>query len=390
MEDIVVSAPGKVILHGEHAVVYGKVALASALNLRTFLRIRKKNDGKISLNLPNIDINTSWEIKNLKNRLQLPLCDPLKPNCVENEVLDQLKVIAGISPDSSQTTELALIAFLYLMGSITVTSGDLPSIEVTVSSNLPISAGLGSSAGYSVCLAASLLHLNGFIASQGSGDTTGWSKDDMALINSWAFQGEKIIHGNPSGIDNSVSSYGGAIRFQSGKIMPIEKMPKLRILLINTKIPRSTKKLVAVARDLYNTLPNIMQPILDSIEAVTEKCQTVLAQLVNDGTDENYKTLEKLIDINQHLLEAMGVSHPALNSIVMVTCKYGLHSKLTGAGGGGCAFTLLRPDTTEDKITNIKKELNILGYDCWETSVGANGVNRHLDLNSSLFPSNLL
>uniref|UniRef100_A0A670ZYD0 Mevalonate kinase n=1 Tax=Pseudonaja textilis TaxID=8673 RepID=A0A670ZYD0_PSETE len=58
---LVLSAPGKVILHGEHAVVHGKVALATALNLRTFLRMTPRQDGRVSLQLPNLGSRRSWE-----------------------------------------------------------------------------------------------------------------------------------------------------------------------------------------------------------------------------------------------------------------------------------------------------------------------------------------
>ena len=77
-------------------------------------------------------------------------------------------------------------------------------------SNLPASAGLGSSAAYSVCLVTGLLALCGRVERHAGGDTAEgvWSKDELSFINSWAFIGEKIIHGNPSGIDNSISTFG--------------------------------------------------------------------------------------------------------------------------------------------------------------------------------------
>uniref|UniRef100_A0A671FSK3 Mevalonate kinase n=1 Tax=Rhinolophus ferrumequinum TaxID=59479 RepID=A0A671FSK3_RHIFE len=65
-EALMVSAPGKVILHGEHAVVHGKVALAVALNLRTFLRLQPHNGGKVGLNLPNIGIKQTWDVASLQ------------------------------------------------------------------------------------------------------------------------------------------------------------------------------------------------------------------------------------------------------------------------------------------------------------------------------------
>jgi mevalonate kinase len=82
-------------------------------------------------------------------------------------------------------------------------------VEIVIASELPTSAGLGSSAAYSTCLAASFLELTSHIKSHSTDETShGWSDHDCQLINHWAFQAEKIIHGNPSGIDNAVSCYG--------------------------------------------------------------------------------------------------------------------------------------------------------------------------------------
>lgn len=80
------------------------------------------------------------------------------------------------------------------------------------------------------------------------------------------------------------------------------------------------------------------------------------------------------MDLNHHLLQAMGVSHETLDRICHVTSKHGLHSKLTGAGGGGCAVTLLRPDTPQTVIESVIKELIQAGFKCFQTTVGGPGV----------------
>lgn len=88
----------------------------------------------------------------------------------------------------------------------------LPGVKIGLASRLPTAAGLGSSAAFSVCLSSALLLWQGYISqptvTNDNQDTAAWKDADLELINQWAFQAEKIIHGNPSGIDNSISTYG--------------------------------------------------------------------------------------------------------------------------------------------------------------------------------------
>jgi len=81
-------------------------------------------------------------------------------------------------------------------------------LDFMVSSNLPTSAGLGSSAAFAVALVSSLLKLSNQISDPGTQSFNPWTGDHLEVINGWAFIAEKIIHGNPSGVDNSVSTYG--------------------------------------------------------------------------------------------------------------------------------------------------------------------------------------
>lgn len=110
----------------------------------------------------------------------------------------------------------------------------------TLRSALPIGAGLGSSAAVSVCLSSALLYLNGHLQLPGQSSTTSSSQytnppashlishDAAHLINSWAFVAETILHGNPSGVDNSVSTLGSALIFQKSRF-PGEK-PSMKSL----------------------------------------------------------------------------------------------------------------------------------------------------------------
>ncbi|KAM9331386.1 mevalonate kinase [Gastrophryne carolinensis] len=377
-KEVFVSAPGKVILHGEHAVVHGKMALAVGLNLRTFLKLQYSRDNTVSINLPNIGTKLSWEICQLQSLVRsLQVDHGQEPVSPTPEQVELLKKFSGFAEGSADTKSLAVLAFLYLY--LSICGQDLRGLNIVVWSQLPTGAGLGSSAAYSVCLAAALLIVSGRISYPAQNDTNRirWTEAELNLVNRWAFQGERVIHGNPSGVDNAVATWGGALQYEAGKITPMQRVPLLQILLTNTKVPRSTKILVAGVKDKLLKYPDIMQPVLSSIHAISQECKQVLEASSEGLSMEHYFILEELVDINQHHLNVIGVGHPSLDRLCQLTASHDLHSKLTGAGGGGCAVTLLRPGVDPGVVEAAKQQLLDCGYECWETSIGAPGVSVH-------------
>jgi len=277
----------------------------------------------------------------------------------------------------------------------------LPSFSVEVNTTIPIGAGLGSSASYCVCLGTALLAATGrislpsVIAATGSvlhssalsateaETNVSLSAQDLELICKWSLEAEKLVHGKPSGIDNSVCTYGGVLTFQDGIIKHLTRIPQLNILVTHTKIPRSTKDLVSGLRERYQQLPAVYNPLFDAIGAIAEESCLYLEKLYQmqaepNQTEKNYQEyhcmLEKLIDLNQQLLVTLGVSHASLDQLCHVTARHGMHSKLTGAGGGGCALTLVTPGTSEASVTEVIRELSSLGFEVWNTCLGDHGV----------------
>ncbi|XP_032085638.1 mevalonate kinase isoform X4 [Thamnophis elegans] len=327
---LVLSAPGKVILHGEHAVVHGKVALATALDLRTFLQMTPRQDGRISLQLPNLGSKLSWgaaELQPLLAAFSAELPEGQPPSV---EQVEKLKEFAGDDNGHKAIQSVAAAAFLYLYLSAASKYGVLPTVDILVWSELPTGAGLGSSAAYSVCLAGALL------------------------------------------------SGCGAVRYPLQEGQEAASVPTLRILLTNTKVPRSTKILVAGVKAKLLKLPTIMEPILASIDAISRECEVILEAMTKDPSQEHYSRLEDLVDINQHLLNGIGVGHAMLDRVCQVTSSHGLHSKLTGAGGGGCAITLIPPaGTAPSAVEDAIRDLTHCGFECWETVIGAPGISAH-------------
>ncbi|RIA99064.1 ribosomal protein S5 domain 2-type protein [Glomus cerebriforme] len=388
-----VSAPGKVILFGEHAVVYGKTAIAGSLDgLRTYMLFEKRNDGFLELNLPKLDLRYPliWPISALPFSKVAP-ASKATDNTFSQELTFNEELLKTLKPivlegnsgnqNSQEINELQQVAasvFLYLYTSLEDKQTSWCGTTVHVTSNLPVGAGLGSSASYSVCLATGLLLVLGHITIPNyderiSDSNISDSSSPMNLINRWAFQAEKIIHGVPSGIDNTVSTYGGAVSFTKGVMENVSGFQSLRFLLTNTKVPRNTRILVANVRILHDKYPHIVVPILEAIEGISASFK----EIINSGDSEKElnQKIEELIDLNHYLINSLGVGHPSIDKVREITAQYSLHSKLTGAGGGGCVLTLLRDDVTNDDIMRIMHALTSVGFECFETKVGGPGIS---------------
>eukprot|EP01104_Vermistella_antarctica_P018809 TRINITY_DN7115_c0_g1_i1.p1 TRINITY_DN7115_c0_g1~~TRINITY_DN7115_c0_g1_i1.p1 ORF type:complete len:437 (+),score=44.72 TRINITY_DN7115_c0_g1_i1:268-1578(+) len=404
---VVTSAPGKLILFGEHAVVHGKKAIATSVGLRTVARFTKteikpedgKTGGCVCLYLPQLDegIRLRWtwdELRRLAldiegNNARLPVRSEESFCAIVQESLE--------SKSSTAITTAALrgvIAFVYLFLRI-VPGTERASYDITVDSQLPTGAGLGSSASYCVALSSGLLCLAGVGGHTYSGDEksegTVPDEDHLVLVNEWALQAERIIHGNPSGIDNAVATFGGAMVFSKGKFDRVHRVPSMRLLITDTKVPRQTRLLVAGVGQKHAEYPTVMEPILAAVEAISERC-LLLFENSSDESSEVYRTMKDLFTLNQHLLNGMGVGHQSLDDVVAASQRLGFGAKLTGAGGGGCAITLL-PSAGDETGTDgdgdddgdgsgsslacrlreeLQNEKN--GFRCFDACVGGPGV----------------
>lgn len=162
------------------------------------------------------------------------------------------------------------------------------------------------------------------------------------------------IHGNPSGIDNTVASGGKAVLYQKAfkgkpsRILPLHSFPELPLLLVNTRQSRSTAVEVAKVQTLLNNHPVLTENILDAIGHITESAYKLLTSADFDPESHaSLKYLGDLVTINHGLLVSLGVSHPKLERIRELIDHTGIGwTKLTGAGGGGCAITIIKPRPT--------------------------------------------
>lgn len=386
-----VSAPGKVIVFGEHAVVHGKHAMAAAISLRSYLLVTtlSKSHRTITLNFRDIGLDHTWDIDSLPweifNRpgkkkfyydlvtsLDQELLDAMKPH-IETVSVDKPEEIRKIHQSSAT-------AFLYLF--LSLSSPQTPAAIYTMRSTIPIGAGLGSSASVCVCLSSALLLQIRVLAGPHPHQPPDESEVQIERINRWAFVGEMCIHGNPSGVDNTVSAGGKAVLFRRGdyskppSVTPIIDFPELPLLLVNSRQPRSTATEVAKVGELKKVHTAVADSMLDCIDQVTKSAHEFIAEGKFDkNCDAAMDHFGTMFRINHGLLVSLGVSHPRLERIRELVDHTGAGwTKLTGAGGGGCAITLLKRNRDPESLKQLEQRLDDEGYERYETTLGGDGV----------------
>ncbi|KAK1318808.1 Mevalonate kinase [Acorus calamus] len=373
-------APGKIILAGEHAVVHGSTAVAASIDLYSHVSLRflGGDEGSIKLSLKDMNLEFSWDLRRLENTLSETDGQFPHPSSLRAYSLEFIQAVASLVdeqsiPEAKIGLSAGVSAFLWLYIQIL---GFKPSV-VTVTSELPLGSGLGSSASFCVSLAAAFLVASGSVTLDSR--SAGWAalgEGELELVNKWAFEGEKIIHGKPSGIDNTVSTFGNVIMFRSGELTRIKSSMPIRMLVTNTKVGRNTKALVAGVFERSRRHPDAMASVFSAVDSISKELSSIIQSPVHDDISitEKEGKIEELMEMNQGLLQCMGVSHSSIETVLRTTLRYKLASKLTGAGGGGCVLTLLPALLSNTVVDKVIAELESCGFQCIIAGIGGQGV----------------
>lgn len=373
-------APGKIILAGEHAVVHGSTAVAASIDLYTYVSLRfptpSDNDDSLRLQLKDMALEFSWPVARIKEAL--PEAGNLLSSKPTSCSIETMKSIAALVeeqniPEANIGLATGVSAFLWLY---TCILGFKPA-TVVITSELPLGSGLGSSAALCVALSAALLAFSDSVSLDMS--QQGWSvfgDSELELLNKWAFEGEKIIHGKPSGLDNTVSTYGNMIKFRSGNLTRLKSNMPLKMLITNTKVGRNTKALVAGVSERTLRHPDAMSLVFNAVDSISNELSTIIQSPTPDDLSitEKESKIEELIEMNQGLLQCMGVSHASIETVLRTTLKYKLASKLTGAGGGGCVLTLLPTLLSGTVVDKVIADLESCGFQCLIAAIGGKGA----------------
>ena len=381
------SAPGKAILIGEHAVVYGTRSIAIAIDLRcevTLATAEDADDAEVTLRLASLRTTCRWKLATLQALARqhivldgsgvAPHDEPATP-CTPalREALRALLPPAVRGDGGEDAVRAAAEAFLFLYVSLCAPRGRPPQRAVADAS-LPIGAGLGSSAAYSVALVAAMHGWRAHCAREERAPSAPLDARERAWVNAWAFESERLLHGRPSGVDNAVSAFGGSLAFQEGEVAPLGATPALPLLLVNTRVPRNTKALVAGVRERREALPAAFDHIFGAVHELARSCEALFRSADAADAAACGARLGALVELNHALLRALGVSHAALERVVDVARAHGLRAKLTGAGGGGCALVLLDPAADEEAVGRLRADLEAEGFECLRTVLGAEGA----------------
>ncbi|KAA8652904.1 hypothetical protein EYZ11_007161 [Aspergillus tanneri] len=385
MDHFIVSAPGKIILHGEYAALYGKPAIAAAIELRSYLLVSAARDDPRSITLQSDNgIDCTWNIDDLpwpqtpRAQNDSPESDHSSPDSGLRAAIRAFLQTSAYTTSSSSAHKCIVEAFLYLY--IALGSPQRPGAVYSIYSRLPIGAGLGSSASISVCMTTAILIQSGTLEKDYS--LTPKAHTPVDLITRWSFIVEHFFHGTPSGVDNATSTRGGVVFFQRDPnsvkpvITPLAGVLKLPVLLVDTCESRSTASVAADVEELLAVYPKLVHLILNYIHLVTEFAKKIIEGTSQcEDPDSIVEQLGRLLPINHNLLVALGASHPRVERVrSIISSGYLGWTKLTGAGRGGCTLSLLHPKMEEQLFQETKDRLVSEGFHVYRSILGCSGA----------------
>lgn len=315
------SAPGKIILFGEHAVVYGRPALAVPVTqVHADVEVVDSNRPGIWIEAPDVNLHAEFN--------SLPSDHPVA-SVVHNFLFLSRVVPSPQSPLAMREGRRG--------------EGKFPNLEIRISSTIPVASGLGSGAAVTVALTCALSsHLDHPMT------------DDK--VNAFTYEIEKLYHGTPSGIDNTVVTYAKPVYFVKGQPIEIFKVSRpFTIVIGNTGISAPTKESVGDVRKLWETDKVKWESLFDEIGEISNRARDAIERgKPMLGEVEVMKELGKLMDENHALLQEMTVSSPELEKLISAARRAGaLGAKLSGGGRGGNMIALVKPEQAESVAKSL-------------------------------------
>jgi len=305
---VVASAPAKVILFGEHFVVYGEPAIVLAIDKRAYAKVEHRNDKRLYLRSENLNLKAYFE-----------------------------NGIFKIEEGSMKEAKLRFEPVKLAVEKVLERHGEKVGLNIEINSTVPIAAGLGSSAAVVAAVTAAV----------GALLNVKMSREDIFRI---TYEAERIVHGTPSGIDPAISTFGGTLMFQMDTgFKPLDVKMDIPLVIGNTGVERSTRIQVEKVRDMRQKYPQV-------VEHVMTAARQIVLRALQAIKENDLETLGELMNMNHGLLYGIGVSDESLEWLINAARKAGaLGAKLTGAGGGGCMIALAKNERIQQVLEAIQR-----------------------------------
>ncbi len=304
---VTASAPAKVILFGEHFVVYGEPAVVFAIDKRVYVTVEGREDKKLCLRSADFRLSADDEGR-------------------------RLRVEQGNDKEAKMRFEPVKMAVEKVLKLYDKTVG----LDIEVKSSIPVAAGLGFSA---AAIAA-------VTAATGAYLDVKMTKEEVFRT---TYEIDKTLHGIQSGVDPAVSVFGGALLFQMDTgFKPLEVKRDLPLIVGYTGVERLRRIQIEKVKDIMQQYPHIVEPI-------KRAAGEIVLRAVDAFKEGNLETLGQLMNINHGLLYCLGVSDESLEWLINAARKSGaLGAKLTGSGGGGCMIALAANERLENVFEAIQ------------------------------------
>ncbi len=365
------TAPAKLILFGEHFVVYGAKALATAINRYLTVEISPLNQKCVLVeaeNFPSLHFSQRafFHLSSGGERVE---------ECAKESEVESAERRAEKSAEKwrGEKKEESFIyvraALQYFQEKYDIPAEEIEGLRIKITSEIPISAGLGSSAATCVAMIAALNEYFGISSAN--------SEDFRQEVSRDAREVERLVQGAASPTDTAVASHGGFVLVEGESVKNLE-LPSFELLValpycfpFDASLKLKTKHLVERVKAKKEKFPSIFSHFLKAASEITEEGVKALK-------NRDFRTFGMLLNMNHGLLNAVGVVPKNLGAFVATAKRLGaLGAKVTGAGSTeelSVGSVLVLPQTPEDACL-IEGALKAEGARVMRVKAGVEGVN---------------
>jgi len=315
---IKVSAPGKLMLFGEHSVVYQRPCIVTAVDYRMNTSLEKRNDNKIILNAPDVNLS-NYTVS-----------------------------LASLDKHHPKEAQFAIKALFNFFEKYKIKNG----VNLQTKSDFNSKIGLGSSSAITVNIIKGLSELFRIKMSQGE-------------LFELSYKTVLDVQEVGSGFDVAAAIYGKTLFFNlKERIFRLVKTENLPIIIGYTGIKADTASLVKMVKEKLNKEPNKINGVFDQITEIVDSAKTEIEK-------SNWEKVGRLMNLNQELLRKIDVSCKELELLINASLSAGAYgAKLSGAGGGDCMVAVANPDN----FRNVKNAIRKAGGKIIEANIQAQGV----------------